>query len=42
VREVLGAAKKVKVVKFAKAVKVIKVIKTVTSKVVCVKPFCYI
>jgi len=42
VREVLDAAKEVKVVRFAKAIKVIKVIKTVTGKVVCVRPFCYI
>ena len=41
-RGVLDAAKEVKVVRFAEAVKVIKVIETITSKVVCVRPFCYI
>ena len=41
-REVLDNAKEVKVVRFIKAVKATKVIKTITGKVVCVGPFCYI
>jgi len=42
VREVSDTIKKVKVIGFAKAAKAIKVIKTITSKVVYIRPFCYI
>jgi hypothetical protein len=41
-REVLDAAKEVKVVRFVKAVEVIKVIETVTSEIVYIRPFYYI
>jgi len=42
VREVSDTIKNIKVVGFAEAAKAIKVIKTVTSKAVCIRPFCYI
>jgi len=40
--KVVGFVEAIGVIGFVKAVEVIKVIETVTGKVVCIRPFCYI